>query len=102
MTTQTPTIYTELQESRPGFFSKIADTVSNFIAARREADHARRQAEKEDQLNRAFDVEERNGRLFITCQGVATQEIPATMSANEVIQALATARRSALKYNANK
>lgn len=62
--------------SRPGIVERIKEAVAARVAQYRDNRQAKEEAEKERQLNRLFDVEERTGRLYITCDGVATRSSP--------------------------
>jgi hypothetical protein len=60
---------------------------------------AKRQAEDAQQLTDSFQVKEYNGKLWITCRGVAINEITPGTNADTVVALIAEARRSALAFN---
>lgn len=62
---------------------------------RRQAAQAEARARE---LKDRFEIKERNGRIFLTCDGVAFQEIDPSQNAGDVCELLRAARIDAQSY----
>lgn len=78
----------------PGFFARI-NNAFNAWRKRRQADQAKARARE---LKARFDIEERDGRIFLTCDGVAFQEIDPSQQAGTVCELLNAARTDAENF----
>ena len=79
---------------RPGFFARIKEAIAAWLLRRKE----KADKEKAEMLKDRFDIRERGGRLFVTCDGVAVMEIPASYSAADIVNSLQENRKDALAY----
>lgn len=79
----------------PGFFARI-NNAFNAWRKRRQANQAKARARE---LKALFDIEERDGRIFLTCDGIAFQEIDPSEQAGTVCELLNAARLDAQTYN---
>lgn len=78
----------------PGFFARIK---AAFRAWRKRCQAAQAEAEARE-LKERFEIRERDGRLFLTCDGVAFQEIDPSQQAGAVCELLQAARIDAQAY----
>lgn len=78
----------------PGFFARIK---AAFRAWRKRRQDAQAEAEARE-LKERFEIRERDGRLFLTCDGVAFQEIDPSQQAGAVCELLQAARIDAQAY----
>lgn len=78
----------------PGFFARIK---AAFRAWRKRRQAAQAEARAQELKDR-FAIKERNGRLFLTCDGVAFQEIDPSQTAATVCELLRAARIDAQAY----
>lgn len=90
------TICAHAQEpAKAGIVERLIERAKSY----RQHLRAKRQAEDAQQLTDSFQVKEYNGKLWITCRGVAIYEINPGTNANSVVALIAEARRSALAFN---
>lgn len=87
--------YTSLTVStRAKFINRIKEAIRAWRKRRQEA-----QAEaRAEELKNRFAIKERAGRLFLTCDGVAFQEIDPSQQAGAVCELLQAARTDAQAY----
>lgn len=78
----------------PGFFARIKAAFRAW-RDRRQAAQAEARARE---LKWRFEIKERDGRLFLTCDGVAFQEIDPSQTAATVCELLRAARIDAQAY----
>lgn len=78
-----------------GFFARI----KNAWAAWRKRRQAAQAETRARELKWRFAVKERDGRLFLTCDGVAFQEIDPSQPAGTVCELLNAARCDAQAYS---
>lgn len=78
----------------PGFFARIKAAFRAW-RDRRQAAQAEARAQE---LKYRFAIKERDGRLFLTCDGVAFQEIDPSQTAATVCELLRAARIDAQAY----
>ena len=96
MTTHAITLgQTEPTYITTGFFARI----NNAFRAWRERRQAAQANERAQELKDSFAIKERNGRLFLTCDGIAFQEIDPSQQAGTVCELLNAARLDAQTYN---
>ena len=79
----------------PGFFARIKAAFRAWRKRRQDAQAETRAKELKDR----FAIKERAGRLFLTCDGVAFQEIDPSQPAGTVCELLNAARCDAQAYN---
>lgn len=53
---------------------------------------------RELDLMRQLRISERNGKIWIVCNGVAVNEIPTLSSAKDIVTILTAARKAAVEY----
>lgn len=78
----------------PGFFARI----NNAFRAWRDRRQAAQAEVRARELKWRFEIKERDGRLFLTCDGVAFQEIDPSQTAATVCELLRAARIDAQAY----
>lgn len=78
-----------------GFFARI----KNAFYAWRKRRQAAQAETRARELKWRFAIKERDGRLFLTCDGVAFQEIDPSQPAGTVCELLNAARCDAQAYN---
>lgn len=78
-----------------GFATRVKDTICAWRERRQEARAAAWSAE----IKRRFGIAERGGRIFLTCDGVAFQEIDPSLSAGTVCELLDAARLDAQTFS---
>lgn len=77
-----------------GFFARINNAFKAW-RKRRQAAQAKARAQE---LKYRFGIEERDGRIFLTCDGVAFQEIDPSQQAGTVCELLNAARTDAQTF----
>lgn len=81
-----------------GIFGRIKAAFAAWCNKRQ----AGKAADREKEIKDRFDVIERDGRLFIACDGVAFQEITPETSTGEVVAWIQQARQAAVKFHSLK
>lgn len=77
----------------------IIDHIKNAFCAWRKRRQAAQAETRARELKWRFAIKERDGRLFLTCDGVAFQEIDPSQPAGTVCELLNAARCDAQAYN---
>lgn len=72
--------------------------VADFIRTWRENRQAARREQAERETAARFDIEQRDGRMFITCDGVAFVELEGGCTVNEAADYLRDARQNACLF----
>lgn len=78
-----------------GIFARIKNALRSWRNSRQAAQANDRARE----LKWRFAVKERDGRIFLTCDGVAFQEIDPSATAGTICELLTAARLNAQAYN---
>jgi hypothetical protein len=81
-----------------GFFKRVANRVAAKVAVYKAEHRESCRRSHEQELRDFFQVRERDGRLWITCGGIAIDQLPDDVEAADVVKYLHNARNSAVNY----
>lgn len=103
MNTDTAIIFDDIEsttestilDKAAGFAIRVKNTIQAWRERRKEARAAAWSAE----IKRHFGIAERSGRIFLTCDGVAFQEIDPSQSAGTICELLDAARLDAQTFS---
>ena len=80
------------------FFEKISSYFKNYH------EHKRKSAElvREKEIERLFNVVERNGSLYLVCDGNAVAKVADDKTAKEIVESINASRKAHKDYNSLK
>lgn len=85
-------------ETKGGIFAEVINRVKAWLKKIHADRNARQEQERRKDINNSFRFEERDGRLFITCHGVAIRQISEGTEIRTAMAYLNASREAAANY----